>query len=358
MDAMLDPQLAPARQTARTRTVVLRAVLGAGAGAVLLLTFLRLINFGSVYQRLEHINISLAVLCGLAFITAYVVRALRWRWFLAPYVVSIPRAVGIYLVAIFINWLLPIRGGELAKSLMLRRSNGIPVSRSLPTVTMDKAMDLLPAVGLLLLLPFVHLHLTRPLWALLLFALAVLACGVVLIGFAALRRERTLAWLSRVIAAVMPGRLRHSVEPFVVQFMDALLALMRRPRVLLITAAYTVVAVSFDALFCWLAFRAVGEAVALPIVLYGYTFYNLAYILPTPPGQIGSNELIGLLIFSGLFGVGSSSVGAMFLFSHPWTAVLIVSCGVLSLAAMGLTLRSTLGLTREPAAVEARVIAS
>ena len=38
-------------------------------------------------------------------------------------------------------------------------------------------------------------------------------------------------------------------------------------------------------------------AVSPPVALYGYTFYNLAFILPTPPGQVGSNEVIGLLIF-------------------------------------------------------------
>jgi uncharacterized membrane protein YbhN (UPF0104 family) len=116
---------------------------------------------------------------------------------------------------------------------------------------------------------------------------------------------------------------------------------------LLVACAYTVVAVSLDALFCWLAFRAVGVAVAVPVVLYGYTFYNLAFILPTPPGQVGSNELIGLLIFSGAFGVGRSGVGAMFLFSHPWTAILMTSSGLLCLSAMGLSLRSTFRLVQD-----------
>ena len=43
------------------------------------------------------------------------------------------------------------------------------------------------------------------------------------------------------------------------------------------------IAVGLDALFCWLAFRAVGANVAFPIVLFGYTFYNLAYMLPITP---------------------------------------------------------------------------
>jgi hypothetical protein len=83
------------------------------------------------------------------------------------------------------------------------------------------------------------------------------------------------------------------------------------------------------------------------VVLYGYTFFNLAFVLPSPPGQVGSNELIGLLIFSGSFGVSRSGVGAMFLFSHPFTGLLMTCTGLACLSAMGLTMRSTMRLARD-----------
>jgi uncharacterized protein (TIRG00374 family) len=342
------PQVRPAR----LRAAALRTVIGLCAGAVLILTFLRLVNVSAVAQRLEHLNVGFALLCGAAFLAAYFVRALRWRCLLRPFEVSIARVAAIYQVAIFINWLLPIRGGELAKSLLLRRSDGIPVSRSLATVSMDKSMDLLPALVLVGLLPFVGLHLSRPLWVLLLFALAVVAVGAVVLALAAWKRERALALLTRPLRAVLPSRVRQRIEPFIVPFVDTLLGLVRRPRLLLVAAAYTAVAVALDALFCLLAFRAVGVAVAPAVVLYGYTFYNLAYMLPTPPGQVGSNELVGLLIFSGLFGLGRSGVGAMFLFSHPWTAILMTVSGLVCLSLMGLKLRSTLRLAQESAGRE------
>jgi uncharacterized protein (TIRG00374 family) len=323
---------------------------------ILVLIFLRLVNFGAVYQRLEHLSLGLALLSGLVFLAAYAVRALRWRRFLAPYEVSAPRVVAIYLVAIFVNWLLPVRGGELAKSVLLRRSHGIPISRSLPTVVMDKAMDLLPAVGLLAVLPFVHVRLSRPLWLLLLSALAVLGVGVLVLGLAAWRRDRTVAGITRLLGTMLPGGLWRRIEPFMVRFIDTLLALFRRPRLLFIAAVYTAGAVGLDALFCFLAFRAVGETIALPIAVIGFTFFNLAYILPTPPGQIGSNEVVGLLIFSGLFGVDRSAVAAMFLFSHAWTAILMAGSGTLCLTAMRLNLRAALGLTRDPVPVEVRTL--
>jgi uncharacterized protein (TIRG00374 family) len=248
-----------------------------------------------------------------------VVRALRWRLLLRPCEVGVSTAVAIYQVATFLNWLVPVRGGEVAKCLMLRRAEGIPVSRSLATVSMDKAMDLLPAVVLLAVLPFAGLHLAQALWVLLLTALAGVVLIGVLLGIAAWRREAAQSTLMRVL----PDR----VEPSIAQFVETLAGLVRQRRLMLTAAGYTALAVTLDALFCLLAFKAVGVSVALPVVLYGYTFFNLAFILPTPPGQVGSNELVGLLIFSGMFGVGSSGVGAMFLFSHPWTAVLMTTSG-------------------------------
>lgn len=341
----------PAVRAARIRTVAVRGVVGVLVGAILVVAFVRLLNVSAVIHRLAHLRIGFALLCGVAFLGAYVVRAVRWRYLLRPCQVSLGRAVAIYQVAIFINWMMPVRGGELAKSLLLRRLNAIPVSRSLATVTMDKAMDLLPAVALLAALPFVHLSLSRALWALLLWALAAVVAAGAILGLAAWRRDRTVALVVAGLGRVLPRRARGRVEDFLVPFIDTLLALFRRPRVLLVAAAYTTVAVSLDACFCWLAFKAVGTSITVPVVLYGYTFYNLAYILPTPPGQVGSNELMGLLIFSGVFGLNRSGVGAMFVFSHPWTAVLMTASGLLCLSAMGLTLRGALRLSGDVAEV-------
>lgn len=335
----------------RLRSAGLRTGLGLATGAVLALAFFRLVNVPAVYQRLTHLSIGFALASGAAFLSAYVVRALRWRWLLRPCRVSVPTVIAIYQVATFLNWLLPVRGGELAKSVLLRRSNGVPISRSLATVSMDKAMDLLPAAVLVAVLPFAGLRLSAPLWVLLISTLSVVVGTAVVLALAAWQRTSLQSLLGRVLGVLLPRRLREFVQPAVVLFVDTLLALIRQPRVMLIAATYTAVAVCLDALFCLLAFRAIGTALPVTVVLAGYTFFNLAFILPTPPGQIGSNELIGLLIFSGMFGVNRSAVAAMFLFSHPWTAILMTGCGLACLAGMGLSLRSTLQLARHEAEV-------
>jgi uncharacterized protein (TIRG00374 family) len=338
---------APRVRAARVRTLAARTAVGLCAGAILIVAFLRVVNVSAIYHRLTHLDVGLALLSGVAFLGAYVVRAIRWRCFLRPCEVSVRRTVAIYQVATFLNWLLPIRGGELAKSLLLRHTDGIPVSRSLATVSMDKAMDLLPAVALFALLPLVGLRLSRPLDVLLFSALAVIGVGAAVLGLAVRNRDWTMALLTRLLATLLPPRVRERVEPFIVVFIDTVLGLIRQPRLLLVATALTAGAVTLDAVSCFLAFRAVGVAITFPVVLYGYTFFNLVFILPTPPGQVGSNELVGLLIFSGTFGLNRSEVGAMFLFAHPWNAILLTISGVLCLSGLGLSLRRTVHLASE-----------
>jgi uncharacterized protein (TIRG00374 family) len=336
-----------AAQRRRLRALLVQMVVGLVAALLLVVAFAQLVNLNSVVRRLEHLSVTAALLSGVIFLSAYVVRALRWRYLLTPRHTSVGRVTAIYQVATFVNLLLPVRGGELVKGVLLRRFDDIPMSESLPTVTMDKTMDLLPAVVLLTLLPFLDLQLSQPLWVLLLLVLLFLLGGVLFLGFAVWQRRMATAVLSWLMRR-LPDTLRQRIEPFALRFVDALLALVAQPRLLIVASGYTAIAVCLDALACFFEFHAIGSVVAFPVVLYGYTLYNLIYILPSPPGNIGSAEITMMLVFGDLLHVNRSSVAAMLLFGHPFTSVLVVISGLICLSLMGLSPRATLSLTQAP----------
>lgn len=333
---------AAAVTSVRTRwrsPVIWRTALGFLVAALLLFAFSKLISLGAVLKRLEHLDVWFALLCGIVFLGAYVVRSMRWRLFVLPHKLTIRDAVLIYQVSIFVNWLLPVRGGELVKAWLAGKRSGIPFSEALSTVAMDKLMDLLPSLVLLSILPFMPFHLAGGLWALLLFVAGVFITAIAFLALCVWKRAvamRLMGW----IFSWLPTRIRTKVEPFAEHFVDALLRLVAQPRLMAIAMGITAVAVACDALFAWLAFRAVGALVPFAVVLFGYTLYNLAYMLPTPPGQIGSNEVIGLAVFSGIFGVSSLSVASMFVFSHPWTALLMVVSGLVCASLLRVGVRS------------------
>src|SRR5439155_23342494 len=70
--------------------------------------------------------------------------------------------------------------------------------------------------------------------------------------------------------------------------------------------------------------------------------FHMLYILPTPPGQVRSNEVVGLLVFAGLLHIPATWLTAMFVFSHPSAAVLMCTTCLICLSALGLTIPAVL----------------
>ncbi len=289
-------------------------------------------------------GILFALLSGVAFLAAFSIRGLRWKLFLNPVgKVSAAKAIQLFLVGIFLNFLLPVRGGEVAKSLMLKRIAGIPVSQSLPTVAMDKALDLLPALFIIVIVPLLGVQMSGTLWLVLGMVSGLLICLIGFVLLAAWKRTFAIALLQK-LTTLLPKRVGNKIEGFATGFVDALLAGASQPRIFIPAILLTLVAVTCDGLFAMLAFWTIGWPISFGTAIFGYTVYNMFYILPTPPGQVGSNEITGLLVFHGLLQQPAAQVTAMFVFSHPWAALLMCGSGMLCLSALGLTISSAMNI--------------
>ena len=224
--------------------------------------------------------------------------ALRWRVFLAPDRIPAGRIIGIYYIATFLNWLLPFQGGEVAKCLILRRTDGIVVSRSLATVAMDKTMDLLPAVVILSVVPLAQLQVGGGLWVFLAFrSSSSVSAGwssrsqASSVNARSLRCRRSCArsspgdsptgWSrsssgSSTRSSTWCGSLASSSPP---------LATRRSPS-------------PSTRFFRYLAFRAIGTTLGLPIVLYGVHLLQPGVHLPyaaRAPRQQRAHRLADLL---------------------------------------------------------------
>jgi uncharacterized protein (TIRG00374 family) len=287
-------------------------------------------------------GIILVLLSGIAFLTAFSIRGIRWKLFLNPIgKISTFKAIQLFLVGIFLNFLLPIRGGEVAKSLMLKRIAGIPVSQSLPTVAMDKALDLMPALFIMVIVPLLGVQMSLQLWLVLGLVGGLLIGLIFFVGLAAWKRTAALTLLQKM-TAMLPKAIAGKIEGFATGFVDSLLMGASRPRIFIPAVLLTCVAVIFDGLFAMLAFWTIGYQIPFGTAIFGYTVYNMFYILPTPPGQVGSNEVVGLLVFNGLLHLPANDVTAMFIFSHPWAALIMCVTGMACLSALGLTISSAM----------------
>src|SRR6266516_984191 len=324
-------------------TPAAKVTIGLIVGVALLLLVARFVNLPATIQVLRQNlttprGIILALLSGVAFLVAWCVRGVRWKLFLNPVgKVSTLKAIELYQVGVFLNFLLPIRGGEVAKCFMLKRSAGIAVSQSLPTVAMDKALDLMPALFIMALVPLLGIPMDIKLWLVLAFVGGILLSLLVFVVLAACTRDAAIGLLQK-LTRLLPAALASKIEGFATGFVDSLLMGASQPRIFVPALLLTCVAVLFDGLFAMLAFWTVGSAIPFGIAIFGYAVYNMFYILPTPPGQVGSNKSAGLLVFTGLLHLPAAQVTAMFVFSHPWAALLMCATGFASLGALGLTI--------------------
>jgi uncharacterized protein (TIRG00374 family) len=321
-------------------------------GVGLLFLVSRFVDFPAAVHALQRQlttprGVILALLTGLAALLAYSIRGVRWKLFLKPAgEVGTLKAVQIYLISTFLNFLLPLRGGEVAKCLMLKRIARIPVSRSLPTIILDKSLDLIPALFIIAIVPFLGLQMDVKLWLVLGAVSGLLFAAVFFVALAAWKRASAIALLHRM-GGVLPGSVSSKVEGFATGFVDSLLMGAKRPKTFMLAIILTCVAVGFDGLFGLLAFSVIGFPIPYGTVLFGIAVYNMFYILPTPPGQVGSNEVVGLFVFAGLLHLPPDKVLAMFVFSHPFSALLLSATGLSCLSALGLTLSNALQVQTE-----------
>ncbi|HZU66721.1 MAG TPA: lysylphosphatidylglycerol synthase transmembrane domain-containing protein [Ktedonobacteraceae bacterium] len=333
-------------------TPAVKVALGLLVGGGLLFLVSRFVDLPTTIQVLrQHLTtprgILFALLSGVAFLMAFSIRGMRWKLFLNPIgKVSTFKAIQLFLVGIFLNFLLPIRGGEVAKSLMLKRTANIPISKSLPTVAMDKALDLLPALFIMAIVPFLGISMDIKLWLVLATVGGLLICLIFFVALAAWKRAAAINLLQKM-TGLLPKAIGSKIEGFATGFVDSLLAAASQPKIFIPAVLLTCVAIIFDGLFAMLAFWTIGYYISFGTAIFGYTVYNMFYILPTPPGQVGSNEAVGLLVFYGLLHLQKEQVTAMFVFSHPWAALLMTVSGMVCLSALGLKLSTAMKVQTE-----------
>src|SRR5260221_10432741 len=255
-------------------TPLVKGTLGLLIGIGLLVAASRFVDFPAtlhlMQQRLTTPQGALfALLASLALVLAFSIRAMRWKVLLNPVgKVRSLTVLQLFLIGVFLNFLLPIRAGELAKSLILKRKTGIPLSQSLPTITMDNAFDLLPALFVIAVVPLVGAHLDIKLWSVLVLANGCLLGLFLFIILAAWKRPVALGLLQRV-TGMLPKALGSNSEGFLTDFVDALLLSANNPRVLLSAVLLTDVAVICDGLYNYFAFWTIGYHVTFGEALLG-----------------------------------------------------------------------------------------
>lgn len=331
-----------------------KTMLGLVIGMAILLLLSRVIDFKTTAAVLEdHLRTPVGILhaCigGVAFALAFTLRGVRWKLFVQRISnVSMLKVIRIYWIGVLINFLLPVQGGEVTKSLLLKRVAGIPVSQSLPTVAMDKALDLMPVLVIIAIVPLIPgIHMNLTLWLVMGLIASILVALMMVVALTWWKREAAIQ-LINVFLRLLPKGMGVKIEGFAMGFVDSLIEGVKRPETFLPAALLTALAILCEGIFAWQESLAVGlNTMSLGIATFGYTVFAMFSVLPTPPAQIGTTEGAKTIVFTSLLGFNKDKVLAMSILSHLVGPAIMTVVGLVSLWSLGLTLSSVLNIQRD-----------
>ncbi len=320
------------------KSKALRIVLSVLLGAVCLGLWFHFVDPGKIMQYVSRIHPGLVALSALSYLVTYFLRSLRWNLILST-IKDIPpfHTFGYYMASNFLNYIIPIRAGEVAKCLFLKKRYDIRVSRSLPTVFVDKLFDSMAIFLVLVLIPFLPITLNKSLWILIYLILAIVAFGLAIMVAASIAHEKTTRFLMKLLFFI-PQKYNEKLKDMSQLFVEGIGLFRHHMNLLPRIGLLTIMPVVTESLFILLLFWAFGVKINFFIVLFGNTLIYLSYILPHPPAQIGSNELLMVLIFSVGFGFDRNLVSAVMAFGHLMTGMLIVIIGVSVLSWTGVSI--------------------
>jgi len=328
----------------------IRISLALAAGVALFALALYGIDLGEVRGHIARSDWRYLAGGGVLYLFAYVVRSARWRLILRPITrVGLRDSFFMLMAGYFLNYVIPIRAGELAKSFFLKRLKGVPIATSLPTVYVDKLFELVSIVFVVVAIPVFSIRVEGPLAALIYSVLGIFLFGLVILVLAFRKGDAATKILCGLFAWLPKGP-RNRLTHWITLFVEGMGVARENVRTLLPLTGLTVAAVLIDAAYFLMMFRAFDISVPYLAVLFGYTLLTLSYILPTPPAQIGYNEFVIRLIFAGGIGVAAipkSEVMAVIIVAHALTGLLITGVGVGSFAAMGIRVSESFRATVE-----------
>ncbi|MCD6290951.1 MAG: flippase-like domain-containing protein [Anaerolineae bacterium] len=235
-------------------------------------------------------------------------RTWRWHYLLRPMQrVPLSHLFPVVCIGYMGNNIYPARAGEVIRSYVLRRREGISMSASLATIIVERVFD-----GLVMLLfVFIALPFTpMPLWLRQIVVLSsALFFGALLVFLAlAARPQRVRVVYDRWGSRLLPKRFRGPVGELLGRFLTGLSSL-RRGRDVIMLFWTSVVIWLAETVKYWFVMHAFDFSVPFYVLMLMNGVVNLATTLPAAPGYVGTFDLPGIEVLA-TFGVPRDIAGA------------------------------------------------
>lgn len=318
----------------RNKSNLIRLVFLCILGLVLVWIWLRFFDLNSFKENLRQANFGLFFVALALFFFSMFVKCFRWNVIINQIqTVKFMTTFWILVTGNLINYIIPLRIGEVVKIALLKKKADVPVELSFATIFVDKMSDLSMVVWVLVLIPVLGLKLSRQIWI----GLIIVAC-IFLVGliFATL----LLVFDDRIATNVARYRGRNKLILFLIRTIakltETITAVRLKPSKIFVLILITILIVIIDASKVYILYAVFGHQISPLVASFGALARYLLFAIPMPPAQIGSVELIWLMIYSGLFAIKTPLVNSVSVLAHSISIFTNLVLGTLGILMTGL----------------------
>ncbi|MDI6785202.1 MAG: lysylphosphatidylglycerol synthase transmembrane domain-containing protein [bacterium] len=288
------------------------------------------IDFSKVMGYISSVDYSYIFLSTIFYTLAYFFRSVRWKIILAQvHSIKYITSFALYVAGMLINFFIPCRAGDIARCVFLKKLANINISRSLPSVFMDKVMDVFPVLIILPLIFIFSFSLSRPVFVLI-YLITSIFIILLLIILISVKKTGLILNIFKYFISLAPDRFINfklkSINSLD-HFFKEIITYFKNKTIIFYTILFSFLSIASDALFFYFFLLGFGSSLSLLKVFFGYTLIQLSYVLPYPPAQIGSNEILWVIIFCATFGLNRNIMSAITLSAHLWIFLFHILAG-------------------------------
>lgn len=306
-------------------------------GLVLILIWSRFVDLKQILDTISKANFSYLAPVFLFMFLSPFLRAIRLKIFLSE-IKKIPLLDLVFLngAAMFLNFFIPIRLGEILKGGYLNSKYGLHMGKAIIWIFLDRFVDFL--VVLLLVSLLFWIIPTSLSINFIIIITVILLTGLFLTYLAIFNVNYTKKLINFLTPLLIEKHIKIYFSRFSHFILDSFSILKRHPKDLGMMGLLTVFAYGADAGIWYFTFKALQSNQPFFKMYLGQMLSALTYLIPAAPGYVGSAEASGTLILSGVFGIGLNLASSMIVLFHIITALFMIVLGLISIFKLNLDL--------------------
>jgi uncharacterized protein (TIRG00374 family) len=310
---------------------------------IMLLSLVYFSDIGKVAEVISGADlyyVSVALVLSLALM---LIRTYRWKILLQRIKmhVGFRRLFAVYMSGMMLSNFTPGKIGEPVKSYMLKKTSGLSISKTLPSVFIEKISDIISMI-LLSLAGISVMALPNNVEALLFPVVIAYLLAIVAVLYISADRKR-IYWFSKKMVGLfrwlpLIKRMEKFLEGFAEKF-NASIAQYKNAPLLAKNFFLSFCIWIIEGLIVYVCFLSVGMRIDEFAAIALMSISILIGVTSMLPGGLGSSEVVMVLLFTSVYSLPFASVTAVVLMARFFTFWMSMIAGALSMSSLKLNLK-------------------